>query len=220
MADITTTKRIIELPDASQTITNDDYFAIDNANGDTGKIPASLFTSTSREADQYDPEETYAVGDLCINNNVLYRCTTAISTAEVWTPAHWTQTTLANEISTLNSSLTDTITTNVILSDIGTTKATKQVTAYKIGRVYVFSTQFALKNISISTVLQVSLPNNYVFMLFNAFLRQANVTTGYSIQKDNNNLYFREPDGHGAITFSASSTDSDMLQISAVILGS
>ena len=107
MADITTTKRIIELPDASQTITNDDYFAIDNANGDTGKIPASLFTSTSREADQYDPEETYAVGDLCINNNVLYRCTTAISTAEVWTPAHWTQTTLANEISTLNSSLTE-----------------------------------------------------------------------------------------------------------------
>ena len=107
MADITTTKRIIELPDASQTITDDDYFAIDNENGDTGKIPAKLFTSTSREADQYDPTATYAVGDLAIYNNVLYRCTTAISTAEVWTPAHWTQTTLADEISTLNSSLTD-----------------------------------------------------------------------------------------------------------------
>ena len=120
MADITTTKRIIELPDASQTITNDDYFAIDNANGDTGKIPASLFTSTSREADQYDPEETYAVGDLCINNNVLYRCTTAITTAEVWTPAHWTQTTLANEISTLNSSLTQKANATDLTSEVST----------------------------------------------------------------------------------------------------
>lgn len=41
---------------------------------------------------------TYKVGELCIHDNTLYRCTTAITTAEDWTAAHWTATTIAEEI--------------------------------------------------------------------------------------------------------------------------
>lgn len=48
--------------------------------------------------DAYDSTSTYAVGDLCIYNNTLYECNTAISTAENFTPAHWTQTSLSNII--------------------------------------------------------------------------------------------------------------------------
>lgn len=49
-------------------------------------------------SDQYDPTSTYAVGDYCIYNNTLYRCNTAITTAEAWNSAHWTATTIAAEL--------------------------------------------------------------------------------------------------------------------------
>lgn len=48
-------------------------------------------------ADEYDPTATYAVGDLCLHNNTLYRCNTDISTPEAWNSIHWTQTSLAED---------------------------------------------------------------------------------------------------------------------------
>jgi len=44
--------------------------------------------------DEYSSSSTYAVGDLCIYNNILYQCNTAISTAEAWNANHWTQTSI------------------------------------------------------------------------------------------------------------------------------
>ena len=49
-------------------------------------------------ADAYSSSSTYKVGQLCIYENTLYRCNTAITTAEAWTAAHWTATTIAAEI--------------------------------------------------------------------------------------------------------------------------
>ena len=40
---------------------------------------------------EYDSTATYALGDYCVYENLLYRCTTAITTAEAWTSGHWTQ---------------------------------------------------------------------------------------------------------------------------------
>lgn len=48
-------------------------------------------------SDAYDDTATYAVNDLCIYNNVLYRCTTAVTAAEAFDPSKWTATTLADE---------------------------------------------------------------------------------------------------------------------------
>lgn len=45
----------------------------------------------------YDSTATYAVGDLCLYNGVLYKCVTAITAAEDWTVAHWTQVNIDNE---------------------------------------------------------------------------------------------------------------------------
>lgn len=65
-------------------------------------VKSSLNTNISQLAgdlsDAYSSSRTYAVGDLCILGNLLYKCNTAITTPEAWTPAHWTATTLSDEI--------------------------------------------------------------------------------------------------------------------------
>lgn len=50
--------------------------------------------------DTYSASSTYALGSLVIYNSLLYKCTTAITVAEAWNSAKWTQvslTSLANE---------------------------------------------------------------------------------------------------------------------------
>ena len=57
------------------------------------------------QADLYSPDETYTAGRLVINNNALWKAKQDIDVAEAWTPEHWELTTLAAELSALNSSL-------------------------------------------------------------------------------------------------------------------
>lgn len=49
-------------------------------------------------AEEYDPASTYAVDDYCVHEGILYKCITAISTAEAWTPAHWSRVYVTDEI--------------------------------------------------------------------------------------------------------------------------
>lgn len=56
-------------------------------------------------APAYDSTSTYAVGDYVTRQGKLYVCSTAISQAEDWTAAHWTQTTVAGIIGNLNTIL-------------------------------------------------------------------------------------------------------------------
>ena len=56
-------------------------------------------------SDAYDNSKSYAVGDYCIYNNKLYRCITAIESAEAFNIAKWEQTTIGNEVSQLNNNL-------------------------------------------------------------------------------------------------------------------
>ena len=55
--------------------------------------------------DEFNSSLTYVVGDFCIYNNVLYKCTTAIDTAGEWNDSKWEATTVANEIATQNRNL-------------------------------------------------------------------------------------------------------------------
>lgn len=57
--------------------------------------------------DAYDATATYAVGDYCIYNDVLYKCNTAINTPEPFNVAKWDVTKVENEIAILNSTLTN-----------------------------------------------------------------------------------------------------------------
>lgn len=59
------------------------------------------------EPAEYDATATYSVGDLCWHENAMYRCNTAISTAEAWTAAHWTQIAFPRDVRVNGSSVVD-----------------------------------------------------------------------------------------------------------------
>lgn len=61
--------------------------------------------TTANEAPPYSASSTYAVGDYVSYQKHIYKCNTAILTAEAWNASHWTQTTLGEEIETVNNSL-------------------------------------------------------------------------------------------------------------------
>jgi len=52
-------------------------------------------------AANYSASSTYALGAICSRSGKIYRCTTAITTAEAWTASHWTATTLGTLITEL-----------------------------------------------------------------------------------------------------------------------
>ena len=56
-------------------------------------------------ADTYSASSTYAVGDMVLKDGQLYKCNTAISTAEAWTAAHWTAVTVGGELATVKDGL-------------------------------------------------------------------------------------------------------------------
>ena len=56
-------------------------------------------------AGAYDSTATYAVGDYVVYEHDLYVCNTAISTAEAWTAAHWTQTDIGTVLESLKSDI-------------------------------------------------------------------------------------------------------------------
>jgi hypothetical protein len=58
-------------------------------------------------AGAYDATATYAVGDLCIYDGILYECTTAITTAEAWDATHWKTSNFGDAVSDLNRQLSD-----------------------------------------------------------------------------------------------------------------
>lgn len=66
-------------------------------------IPAGQSGDANNLAADYSSIKTYAVGDYCIYNGSLYRCTTAITTAEAWTAAHWTAVSIGGELVEIKS---------------------------------------------------------------------------------------------------------------------
>lgn len=82
-------------------------------------------------APTYSSSSTYAVGDYVYYSGSLYRCTTAITTAEAWTSGHWTQVALAPEVSDLKSDLKATIGFERITTTVFTPDATPHSYATK-----------------------------------------------------------------------------------------
>lgn len=81
-------------------------------------------------APAYSASSTYAVGDLVLHEGQLYECSTAISTAEAWTAAHWTAKTVADEVSSLKGGLNGMNTATS--SDVGKALKAKTVTNGKV----------------------------------------------------------------------------------------
>ena len=66
------------------------------ATGDA--IAAAKTAVLNAMAPAYSPSETYAVGAYVNQNGAIYRCTTAITTAEAWTAGHWAEVPLGADL--------------------------------------------------------------------------------------------------------------------------
>lgn len=77
--------------------TNTQTFGIPEGQAGSGAVGTA--------ASAYSATKTYAVGDYAIQNGNLYRCTTAITTAESFTAAHWTQVVLGDDVTQLKSDI-------------------------------------------------------------------------------------------------------------------
>lgn len=75
-------------------------------NDNWDKLDAAILLAIAA-AGAYNPEESYAVGDYCTYKGKLRKCSTAIPTGETWTEAHWTTTTVAEEMQELSSQLSN-----------------------------------------------------------------------------------------------------------------
>lgn len=76
------------------TLQSGDFVAIDNTTTGTHKFDATKLGAgvEANLAPTYSSAATYALGDFCIYDGVMYKCTTAITSPENWTASHWTQT--------------------------------------------------------------------------------------------------------------------------------
>lgn len=68
-----------------------DKFSIEHFNTNTQTL------DIVGKPDEYKNTKTYAVGDLCIHNNILYKCITAVETAEEFNAEKWEVTSLCKE---------------------------------------------------------------------------------------------------------------------------
>lgn len=79
---------------------------ISDINSNMDLIDAEAGRVRANVAANYDSSETYAVGDYCLHDGSLYKCSTTISSPEAWTAGHWTQIKIAGELSALNGNIT------------------------------------------------------------------------------------------------------------------
>lgn len=66
-------------------------------------INATVARAAANLASIYSASGTYEVGDYCIYDGKLYRCTTAITTAEAWDSTHWDDASLADAVAELEA---------------------------------------------------------------------------------------------------------------------
>ena len=62
---------------------------------DLSKYDANDVALFNNMSDQYSSARTYDVGDICIHNNDLYKCVTAVEAAETFNASKWNKTSLA-----------------------------------------------------------------------------------------------------------------------------
>ena len=91
--------RIIGLDEVS-TIQDGNYIAIDSETGGTKKFDATKvgYLMGQNIAAEYNSSAQYVVGEFCMYDGQLYKCTTNITTPEAWNAGHWTQVTVGTSL--------------------------------------------------------------------------------------------------------------------------
>lgn len=117
----TTTETMIDpgsvVPDISQLLAKIQQMEQATTAANTAATNANN-VATNIIAPAYSTSATYAVGNYCIYNGYLYRCTTAITTAEEWTAGHWVSVKLGNDVVDLKSAFTE-LASNSVMCESG-----------------------------------------------------------------------------------------------------
>ena len=102
----------------------DTFLSTINGNITTINSNISSLNDTKLEktnvSDVYDSTSTYAVGDYCIYENTLYKCTTAISTAEEFDSSKWTVASISYEFKRITNELSNKLNSNKVIQENGT----------------------------------------------------------------------------------------------------
>lgn len=96
-----------DTPASVEDLIDDINAAIADLNNAIGSIPADYSQFMAAIAPAYSSSALYAVGSYAWYNGSLYRCTTAITTAEAWTAAHWTAAVLGDDVGDLKSAISE-----------------------------------------------------------------------------------------------------------------
>ncbi len=95
-------------------------------------INATVARAAANLAGIYSASGTYEVGDYCIYVGKLYRCTTAIATAEAWDSGHWAEASLADVVASLESQFEDfQVSIDASMLDDGSLPRSKVDTAFE-----------------------------------------------------------------------------------------
>ena len=90
---------------------SDDQQTVDDAliavEGDISDLYATDSNILDDISDAYSASADYAVGDLTIHDERLYKCTTAIVGGETWNSAHWQLTNIDDELKTVDNKFSD-----------------------------------------------------------------------------------------------------------------
>ena len=116
--------------------------AINEVDGHADTNATAITAIKAMISDEYSSSATYKLGDLCIHDNTLQKCTTPITTAEAWNSAHWADTTIADEIENrclFFTGVTVSATTGTILS-----KSDSRITADHVLTNIVFNNTAAI----------------------------------------------------------------------------
>ena len=100
--------KVSQLPSASEV--NDVDVVMIIQGGYNKKVPVSELEKKTRQVvgnavDTYDNTRTYPKDELIVHDGYIYKSNTDISTAEEWTPAHWTQISLLELIELVNTKI-------------------------------------------------------------------------------------------------------------------
>lgn len=115
---IGTVQALLPTQDATATITGTAEAPVLNLG-----IPKGYSGDATNLAADYSSSKTYSVGEYCIYNGTLYRCTTHITTAEAWTAGHWAAAVLGDDVSNLKSAI-DSVEDEVFILSNATVYAT------------------------------------------------------------------------------------------------
>lgn len=74
-----------------------DETGVTTLTSDIKALTDATYPANATIVNAYSSSSAYAVGDFCIYNGLFYKCNTAISSGESWTPSHWTQTNVTSE---------------------------------------------------------------------------------------------------------------------------